>query len=322
MSRRAVRMTGVCLVAVATLGLAACDTGPVVLEGALTHAESGAPLDGIPVRVYLSTDENVLVARTRTGDDGSYRLRASSLAEGTYRVRFSADRWWQDGDSWSTATDVAISAGQPTRLDVALVPTMTRVRGATSCCGGPEPGVRVDVFHADTGALAATTFSVETLDCTGCYELELPAGDIYTFRAEHPTFGWTTDWYWQPGGPAGGFGVELSPGEQEVSFGLTQESAFLGRVVDTGGSPIASARVLAIPSRSPVPPKPQEDATGADGAFTVTGLEVGHYKLLVIGPDGTWTLAGMVGGDPDTATEFFLDFFEFPDVGDITLGGP
>ena len=321
---RAVRMTGVCLVAVATLGLTACDTGPVVLEGTLTHAETGAPLDGIPVRVYSSTDENVLVARARTGEDGSYRVRTGSLPEGTYRVLFSTGHWWQDADSWSTATDVTASAARPARLDAALVPTMTTVRGETSCCGGPSPDVRVDVFHADTGELFATTHSFETLDCTGCYELDLPAGGIYTFRASFPS--WTTSWFWQDGGPAGGFGVELSPGEQEVSLFLTPEALFSGRVVDTSGSPIADARVLAVPSRSPVPPQLEEATTGADGTFLLGGLRAGlYYKLLVIGPDGTTTLAGMVNGDPDTATEFLLDptgVDPIDPVGDITLGGP
>jgi hypothetical protein len=80
MFRRAVRMTGVCLVAVAALGLTACHTGPV-LEGTLRHAETGAPLDGIPVRVYSSTEENVLVAHARTGEDGTYRVRAGLLAD-------------------------------------------------------------------------------------------------------------------------------------------------------------------------------------------------------------------------------------------------
>lgn len=315
MIRRATRMSA-CLVALATLGLAACDTGPVVLEGTLTHAETGAPLGGIPVRVHSSTDESVVVARARTGEDRSYRVRAGSLAEGTYRVLFSTDHWWQDGDSWSTATDGTVSAGRPARLDAALVPTMTRVSGSTSCCGGPSPDVRVDAFHADTGALAATTYSFESLDCTGCYELDLPAGDIYTFRASRD--GWTTAWYWQPGGPAGGFGLELAPGDRQVSFGLFSESAFLGRILDTGGSPIAGARVLAVPSRSPVPPEPQEASTGADGAFVVPRIPTGYYRLLVVGPDGTTTLAGMVGGDPGTATEFFLDFLDCPDVGDIT----
>jgi hypothetical protein len=221
-----------------------------------------------------------------------------------------------------------VSAGQPARLDAALVPTMTTVWGETSCCGGPSPDVRVDVFHADTGALVATTFSFDGTGtprgCIGCYELELPAGGIYTFRASQETFGWTTSWFWRDGGPAGGFGVELSPGEQEISIGLTQQSLFSGRVVDTGGSPIPGARVLAVPSRDPVPPKLLEATTGADGAFLLDGLEAVFYKLLVVGPDGTWTFAGMVGGDPDTATEFLAEFTAGTPVpvGDITLGGP
>jgi Carboxypeptidase regulatory-like domain len=328
MIRRVIRMAGVCLVVSALLGLAACDVGPVVLEGTLTHAETGVPLDGIPVRVYSSTEETV-VARARTGEDGSYRVRAGSLAGGTYRVRFSFDHWWEDGDSWSTATDVAVSAGEPARLDAALVPAMASVWGATDCCGGPSPDVRVDVFHADTGALVATTFSFDGTGtprgCTGCYELELPAGDIYTFRASGRPFGWTTAWFWREGGPAGGFGVELSPGEQEVSLFLWSEVEFSGRVVDVTGSPIAGARVLAVPSRDPVPPKPDEATTGADGTFRLGGLPFSYYKLLVIGPDGTWTLAGMVNGDPATATEFFASSPTHGDpipVGDITLGGP
>jgi hypothetical protein len=67
-----------------SLGLTACDAGPVVLEGTLSHAETGAPLDGIPVRVYSSTEENVLVVRTRTGEDGSYRCARAPWPEGTY----------------------------------------------------------------------------------------------------------------------------------------------------------------------------------------------------------------------------------------------
>jgi hypothetical protein len=179
------------------------------------------------------------------------------LAEGTYRVRFSTDRWWQDGDSWGTATDVAVSAGQPARLDAALVPPMTTVWGETFWSGGPQPDVRVDVFHADTGALVATTFSFDGTGtprgCIGCYDLELPAGDIYTSALG--SAGASTTWFRGDGGPAGGFGIELAPGEQEVSIFLPKESLFSGRVVDTGGSPIAGAQVHALPSRDPVPPE-------------------------------------------------------------------
>jgi hypothetical protein len=312
MIRRVLRTTGLAVVAAASLGLTGCDTGPVVLEGTLSHAGTAAPLDGVPVRVYSSTDENVLVARTRTGEDGSYRLRTGSLAEGTYRVLFSTDRWWQDGDSWSTATDVAVSAGQPARLDAALVPTMTTVSGETWCCGGPSSGVRVDAFHADTGELFATTHSFEPEGSTGFYEFDLPAGDIYTFRVSFT--GWTTIWERD---------VELPPGAHRIDFLQTdRDSAFQGRVVDTGGSPIAGARVAAISPRFPGLPQPEEVTTRADGTFFLPELTAGDYWLLVIAPDGTPTLVGMVGGDPATATVFFVDVTEFRDVGDITLGGP
>jgi hypothetical protein len=52
-------------------------------------------------------------------------------------------------------------------------------------------------------------------------------------------------------------------------------------------------------------------------------LEQAFYRLLVVGPDGTWTLAGMVNGDPTTATEFLAEFTAGTpvEVGDITLGG-
>jgi len=306
---RVIRTTGLALVAVVGLGLTACDTGPVVLEGTLRHGETGAPLDGIPVRVYSSTEENVLVARTRTGEDGSYRVRSGSLAEGTYRVLFSSGHWWEDGDSWSSAADVTVSADQPARLDGALGPTMTRVFGETWCCGGPSPDVRVDAFHADTGELSATTYSFETLECTGCYEFGLPAGDIYTFRVSFP--GWTTIWHRD---------VELPPGEHRIDF-LQNDlpSAFVGRVVDTGGTPIAGARVLAISSEAPGTPQPEEVTSRTDGTFVLDEVTSGNYWLLVIAPDGTATLIGMVGGDPETATVFSLDFAEIRHVGDLTI---
>jgi hypothetical protein len=50
-------------------------------------------------------------------------------------------------------------------------------------------------------------------------------------------------------------------------------------------------------------------------------VQASGFRLFVIGPDGTWTLAGMVNGHPDTATEFpLVALGEFPNVGDITLG--
>jgi hypothetical protein len=280
------------------------------------------------VRVYASTEETV-VARGRTGEDGVYRFRSGALTDGTYRVVFSDDHWWQNGTSWDTAADVTLSAGQATTLDVALVPETTVIYGETSHQGGPSPGVRVDVFHADTGDLVATALSEEWPpspdhpcgNSTGCYTVEVPAGDLYTLRASYTS----TAWYWHAGGPANGFGLETMQGDQAVPFSLSPATAvtgFLGRVVDGDGNPIAGAEVFARPSRDPVPPKLHSASTGGDGTFVMSEIASGYYHLLLVGPDGVVTFAGMTGGDPDTATEFYAAVGLPSDVGDITLSAP
>jgi hypothetical protein len=82
--------------------------------------------------------------------------------------------------------------------------------------------------------------------------------------------------------------------------------------------------VLAIPTEEPVPPRPLEDTTAGDGIFAVGGFEMFGvpvpFNLLLVGPDGTGTLAGMVDGDPQTATEFVLAGSTL-DVDVIALGG-
>jgi hypothetical protein len=185
-------------------------------------------------------------------------------------VRFSTDRWWQDGDSWGTATDVAVSAGQPARLDAALVPPMTTVWGETFWSGGPQPDVRVDVFHADTGALVATTFSFDGTGtprgCIGCYDLELPAGDIYTSALGSAGR--------RPPG-SGGMAGPLAASESSW-LRASRRSASSSR--RSRCSPDASWIPVAARSRAPrctrsraairCPPKPPEGTTtGTDGAF-------------------------------------------------------
>ena len=298
MIRRAIRMSGVCLVVLATLGLAACDTGPVVLEGTLTHAETGARWRTSRCGC-IRPPRRRWWPRARTGEDGSYRVRAGLLAGvpigcgsrpitgGRTAIRGARPPMWR----WRRASRRGSTrrwcrrwrrcGGRRTAVAV-----LRRTCGST--CSMLTPGRWWPPRSASTGSGRPGLHRL--------HELELPAGDIYTFRASGRPFGWTTAWFWRAGGPAGGFGVELSPGEQEVSLSLWSEVEFAGRVVDVAGSPIAGARVLAVPSRDPVPPKPDEATTGADGTFRLGGLPWSYYKLLVInptapGPLPAWSMA-------------------------------
>jgi hypothetical protein len=178
----------------------------------------------------------------------------------------------------------------------------------------------VDVYYADSGEFVASapiedwSFGDPSGDTCrsilsyGCYEIELPAGDVY---AVHSTdlFDWGD----------GDFEIELPSDGRRVDLTETLYAALRGRIVDGGGTPIVGARVSAIPVDTPRPPQLQESTTGADGTF---GLQVEPGRLhwlLLVGPDGTVTVAGMVDGDPATATEFSAGSFEDLDVGDIPL---
>jgi 5-hydroxyisourate hydrolase-like protein (transthyretin family) len=290
--RRVVRTTGLCVVALLVLGLSACDVGPAVLQGTLTHTDTGEPLADVPVRVYSSTDESV-VARGRTSDDGTYRFTSAALPDGTYRVVFSGDHWWESGTSWDTATDVTVSTGQAARADAALVPTTATLWGDVFYRGSyPASFLPVQIYRADTGELVASTMSqdwsigdpVEGEPCsgrssTGCYDVELPAGHRYWVRSdgEFATVG-------------GSFEIELGPEGRQLDLSTEYMAFFQGRIVDPLGVPIAGARVIFIPSQSPVPPMPIEVTTDADGTWS-SGVYTGEYHLGIVGPDGTSTLA-------------------------------
>jgi len=87
-------------------------------------------------------------------------------------------------------------------------------------------------------------------------------------------------------------------------------------------SPIEGARVVAVPSSSPVPPQPQEHTSRADGTFA---LLVEPHRLcwvLAVGPDGTSTIAGMVNSDLATATQFSVEILSAVNAGDIVLSSP
>ena len=241
---------------------------------------------------------------------------------------FSGDHWWANGTSWDTATDVTVSTGQPTQLNAGLVPTTSILWGRTGFSPTDEVPVPVEVFHADTGELVASTQSedrsigdpIEGIPCsgrgsTGCYQVELPAGDLYWVR-----IGGSTDFGTADNTGNGEFEIELGIDDRQADIWINSTSAFVGRVVDPLGVPVPGARVIAIPSAR-VPPILPDGTAGADGRWGVS-VAPGTYRLGIVGPDGTMTLVGVVDGDPATATEFSVDPVSTVIVGDITLGGP
>jgi hypothetical protein len=78
---------------------------------------------------------------------------------------------------------------------------------------------------------------------TGCYQVELPAGDLYWVR-----IGGRTDFGTADNTGNGEFEIELGVDDRQADIWINSTSALVGRVVDPLGVPVPGARVIAIPS--------------------------------------------------------------------------
>lgn len=141
---------GASLVGVLLIGLlAGCDTAPVVASGTVTAAPSGAGVGAVAVQIYADDAED-LVAATATDVSGGWVLRASTLGDGTYRVRIG-DRWWPDAGSWAEAQSVALSAGAATTLDVSVEEVGLLAGAVVDHDGEPLTGVAAALVRASDG---------------------------------------------------------------------------------------------------------------------------------------------------------------------------
>jgi alpha-tubulin suppressor-like RCC1 family protein len=176
---------GVVVVTIMAVSLSTgCDSTPVVLTGTVTAEPPDATgtgtgatrpfVSGVDVVVY-SDDAETEVAHTTTNLLGGFAFHDSQVPDGTYRLRVNGV-WW-GGDSWATATPVAVSAAHPAIVDVPL-PRVGKVSGVI--VDAARSGVaEVPVWAVDpTGRVVATT----TTDTQGAFTLGLLADGNYTVR--------------------------------------------------------------------------------------------------------------------------------------------
>ncbi len=176
---------GVVVVAIMAVSLlTGCDSTPVVLTGTVTAQPPGATgpgtgatrpfAAGVDVVVY-SDEAETEVAHTTTNLLGGFTFHDGQVPDGTYRLRVHGV-WW-GGDSWATATPVAVSAAHPASVDVPL----TRVGKVSGVIvDAARTGVAdVPVWAVDAaGRVVATT----TTDTQGAFTLGLLADGDYTVR--------------------------------------------------------------------------------------------------------------------------------------------
>lgn len=239
----------VALAALLTMGLVV-SAGPsataattAVVSGRITNAD-GAGVARARVTIFApGTPARTVIARTRAGSDGRYRLPAVPL--GTYVLRATdpslanAATWWPDASNSFAASPITVTAAGLV-TDVVMIKGLA-ISGVTRFQGVPRARVKVCVLAADIPC----AFSGRN----GRYTVRGIAPDYYRLTAE-PTrrrspFALT---WWPEYSDA--FSVIASPelidsesATKSWDFTLVPRPKLTGRVVDQNGAGVARAKV-------------------------------------------------------------------------------
>ena len=217
---------------------------------------SGRPEPGVTLSVEDSRVEANLPEAT-SGPDGRYRL--GPLPPGEYTFEVSAGMQWE----MKPARSLVVMAGQTSRVDVALTPSI-EVRGrVVDETGRPVADARLSV-RSDWWI--NITPDEDRTDADGRFRIQhgLGAGpaQLTVTHEEHRRLE-------RP----------LTLPTPELTLVLQRGSALSGRVLDAWGAPVKDAEIRISSAAFPT------TKTDAQGAFRFTGLPPGSYELLALRVD-------------------------------------
>ncbi len=219
---------------------------------------SGRPEPGVTLSVEDTRVEHRLPEVT-SGPDGRYRL--GPLPPGEYMLEVSAGMEWV----MKPARTIAVMAGQTSRADVALTPSL-EVRGrVVDDTGSPVADARISVR---SDSWVHVIVDDERTGVDGRFRLQrgLGAGpiELTVEHAEHRRLE-----------------RQLTLPTPELTLVLQRGAALSGRVLDAWGAPVKNAELRLFGAGRVSTDK----TTDAQGAFRFTGLTPGGYSLLALRRD-------------------------------------
>ncbi|HVG94802.1 MAG TPA: carboxypeptidase regulatory-like domain-containing protein [Planctomycetota bacterium] len=223
------------------------------------------PVGGLSVRIARGSDLQE-VTRALTDDDGEFR--SSPLAAGRYRLRVAAGLPAEG----VLEADVDVVDGETTR--VVWAPTdVGRIDGTVRRRGTAIAGVTVEAAFAGGAGVERVLLRTVT-DAFGQFAWDGLAEGEYQLRL-------------LDGVVRGRATVRLGRGERvtrELDLG---EGRLVGTVTSPDGSPWRGVEIVAMPLGTAIDLEDAETGrvrTGPDGAFAISGLPVGRYRVAVLPP--------------------------------------
>jgi hypothetical protein len=266
-------------------------TTPAGRIGGTITGPSGAPLTAGTsgyVSAYDSAGEPV--NGVLFDADGVFQIRG--LEPGTYTVQFQPDgggyapEWWQDKASRQTATPVTVSSGTTTTIAPQLNPAGS-ITGTVTGPGGaaldPDTGGSVDVY-----TLAGDYVDGWYFEADGAYTVNgLAAGD-YLVKFSTYSGGYLTEWWQDAASQAQATKLTVTAGQATtVNPELNPGGAITGTVTGPDGAALVPGTYGFIRAYDSTGAQVGFTSFDADpqeggGAFRISGLTTGAYKLRVV----------------------------------------
>ena len=252
---------------------------------------SGIGLPGICAEAFTSTS---FAAQATSGSDGAYTI--SGLAPGTYNVQFLAGpcgnaggyppQWYDNQPITGTPQSVTVTSGQ---ITTAIGDTMAAITGSisgtvTDSSSTPLAGICVEAVGSIAGG-----FNLTASLSNGTYTITGLVADTYTVEFLVNGCGSTGNYlaqYWdnQPAATGTPGSVTVATGQPVtgINDALAAGGSISGVVTDSAtGAALPGVCVSALGNTTLVT---VNGATGAGGAYTLTGLPTDSYMVVFSTP--------------------------------------
>jgi 5-hydroxyisourate hydrolase-like protein (transthyretin family) len=283
------------------------------MKGTVTDA-SANPLRGTHVEVYQYDQEEESwqsIAMNTTNFYGHYEVRG--LNAGSYRVGFFDDdylpQYYDGAGTLESATDVEITAAQTSEGRDASLEMGATIEGTfTTADGQPVKDIWVQLYrNDDNGEWQA--IGGDKSNTSGHYAVTGLLSDSYRIAFVDWAAHYATQYYPDATSLSNASDISVTSGEtlSDIDSTLAEGGKISGALTTQLGEPVADIEAQAYRQEGNEWQKAGVSTTDSDGAYNLSGLSGGSYRIGFIDPFNRYP------------TQYYPNASQLSDATDIAL---